>query len=213
MTRSKINKIVIFCVCAFIVMLLVQSFNKHLDYTEVEQKWTAKKDQLAKVEANIAEFKQYIEQYETEKEEFDKYLFSEQDIPSFLDEISAYAGSTEVKIIDMKTQRFKAVTTAKGVSTPQAFIAKKRKARKTREKFKSQSDVKRILTLAAMPIKIKVEGTFSSFMEFFNYLDEFKQLITISNIEMASGREYPSLKCDFTLKIYSFKTLEELEYK
>ncbi len=76
----------------------------------------------------------------------------------------------------------------------------------------SKEEMNRMLTLAAMPINVKISGPYVSIVNFYRHLENFKQLISISNIEIAAANNtYPVLSCDFTLKIYSLKTLEELK--
>ena len=109
----------------------------------------------------------------------------------------------------MKTKRFKQVKSATHAS--QAKV-RGRKAKKSPSKKKSAQSKQRFLTLAAMPIDIKLEGTYSDFIDFLWQLEDFKQLLTISDVEIVMReREYPALKCAFTLKIYSLKSLEEID--
>lgn len=186
------------------VGLSVQQYNA---MRKVKAEWLAKEKQREELKAEIAQVEAVLAEIETEQEDFAKYLFEERDIPSFLDKISQFAKDSLVSIVDMQTKRFyevivppEVVQQASGKKQTEADLAQLREMRK-----------QNILTLAAMPIQIKVEGSFSALAEFLAKLQEYEQLINISSVEIETQREYPRLSCNFTLRIYSLKSLEELK--
>ena len=48
--------------------------------------------------------------------------------------------------------------------------------------------------LAAMPINMKIEGEFEALLKFFNSIEGFKQLVTVNEVDIVAGKEYPVLK-------------------
>jgi Tfp pilus assembly protein PilO len=76
-----------------------------------------------------------------------------------------------------------------------------------------QEEIKQALTLSAMPIQVRVKGGFASFVQFLDHLQDYKQLLNIANVEIQSTTDYPLLDCQFTIRIYSLKTLAELKRK
>lgn len=180
---------------------------------EARVRLNEQKENLSKLQQEIEQVKASIEQYKKEQEEFGKLLFDERDVPSFLDGISEFAKKTEVLINDMKTERFSEV------EIPQAMSPAVKSARaRIYEDFDEQASVdqkakfKEMITLAAMPIRIKVSGPFEALGNFLNYLDNYRQLVSVSNVSMETTYlKYPRLDCEFTLKIYSLKRLNDIK--
>ena len=184
------------------------AFRSNTKKAEAEAAWQNKQVEMAAIKKEITEIEQSLLQYEKEKEDFAKLLFKERDIPAFLDKISEFAKTTTVSILDMKTQRFQEVRVPDNLSsTRKNRISQKDKNPVERKK----EELKNILTLAAMPIDIKVQGTFTSLVDFLEQLQSYSQLLNISNIQITLSRDYPALSCQFTLRVYSLKTLEELK--
>ena len=169
-----------------------------------------KQAQMEVVEEEIRLIKAKIARYEEEKAEFEAALFEEQDIPAFLDDISQMAKASKVNITNMKTKSFREVRTSSKVNTAQTRLQDRKKSKQQLERDRKKR-VDRILTLAAMPINVKMEGEFQALLNFFNTMEDFQQLVTVSNVEIVAGRNYPDLKCEYTLKIYSLKQLSEID--
>jgi len=210
MDPKKIKKTVIFVCVIFTVALSALAYRQYIDYVRLKEKEKAQQDELVAVKAEIRQIEESLKLYEKEKEDFQQYLFSERDVPAFLEEISKHAQQSVVNVVDMKTRKFQEVKVPEDL-TAQSKMGKKQKSQTQAQD--SKADVNRVFTLAAMSITVKVEGVYSALIKFLGALEEYKQLITISNLEIVSGRYYPTLQCGFTLKIYSLKTLEELQQK
>jgi Tfp pilus assembly protein PilO len=177
---------------------------------KVRNQWIAKSHELMKVKNDVAEIERLMSFYRKEKAEFQKYLFQEKDIPGFLDGLSGFAQNAGINIVDMKTSKFQEVRVPKELEEGQSELARRNLNKNPDELTKEE--MSRMLTLAAMPINIKINGPYESIVNFYRHLEGFKQLISISNIDIAAvNNAYPALQCDFTLKIYSLKTLEELQ--
>lgn len=206
------QKAILICVVTILV-LGGWAAREYWFVNEAKKSWAAKNRELETLKAKIKLVSEEIGKYEKEKADFQQFLFAEQDVPTFLDSISEYARKTKVNIQDMKTKRFQSVVLPKEISESQSRLSAMKAAKAEAAAVDSQSRLKRILTLAGMPINIRVEGTFANLVEFLGYLDDFKQLLTITNVEIAVTKNYPVLRCKFTLTIYSLKTIDELEYK
>ena len=216
MIFRKVKMIAIFVCFALIVLFAAVGVNAYLTYRQALEQKDLKATELAEVKTQIRDLKETFELFEKERKEFEGMLFSEKDVPAFLDGISKFAEKSNVNVIDMKTMRFQEVRYPGDEEDVRALHSRLRKAQKvSTEKVPTAAEVKakveKIFTLAAMPISFQVQGTYADFIKFLGHLEDFQQLLTISNVEIGTTRDYPVLKCAFTLKIYSFKTLEELE--
>ena len=179
-------------------------------YITAKEDFEQKQADMEVVEEEIRLIKAKIARYAKEKEEFEEVLFQEQDIPAFLDDISRMAQEANVSITNMKTRAFREVQTAENVSKKANSSQNRKKTAAQRERDRKRQ-VEKIITLAAMPINMKIEGEFESLLKFFDTMEDFTQLVTVSNVEIVAGREYPTLNCEYTLKIYSLKQLSEIE--
>ncbi len=185
-------------------------FMQYTQLTKVQYQWEAEKQNLISLKTEIAGIEKSIERYEKEKEDFSKLLFNERDVPAFLDDISKYAKEASVTIIDMKTQQFYQVDVPKEIVD--ARYANQGLNNQIADQQK-QEEIKQALTLSAMPIQVRVKGGFASFVQFLDHLQDYTQLLNIANVEIQTTSEYPLLDCQFTIRIYSLKTLEELKRK
>lgn len=208
MTRKQVYSLFLFLCAAAVLGFSAVVWLSIKDVRAIEADIEMKNSRLQQIEQQAEVIRQSLEVYAKEEAEFGQYLFSEKDVPAFLENISKYAQQADVNVIDMKTRSFEEVDAVKEMIQERA-----KKQKQQGGQAKQGEDLKQILTLAAMPVTFKVEGSFSSFVEFLSYLEEFRQLITISSIQITSGSKYPVLECSFSLKIYSLKTFEELEYR
>lgn len=185
-------------------------FNQYTELGQVQFQFEAEKQNLNNLRSEIASIEESIGRYKKEKEDFSKLLFNERDVPAFLDEISKYAKDASTMIIDMKTQQFHRVAVPKEVEDVRHANTSLNKQLADQQR---QNELKQALTLSAMPIQVKVKAGFSSFVQFLDRLQDYKQLLNIANVEIQTTPQYPLLDCQFTIRIYSLKTLEELKRK
>lgn len=210
MNKKRIS--VIFTVLTILTvaaLIGISAYNFRL-FVVAKEDYQNKQAEMEVVEEEIRLIKAKIARYEEEKAEFEEALFQEQDIPAFLDDISQMAKEAKVNITDMKTKAFREVRSAAAVSTSQTNFQNRKKTNQQMERDRKRR-VEKILTLAAMPINVKMEGEFQALLNFFNTMEDFEQLVTVSNVEIVAGRDYPDLKCEYTLKIYSLKQLSEID--
>jgi len=207
MTRKQVYSLFLFLCAASVLGFSAVVWLLIKDVRTIEADIAMKNSRLQQIEQQAEDIRQSLEVYAKEEAEFGQYLFSEKDVPAFLENISKYAQQANVNVIDMKTRSFEEVDAVKKKIQERAKKQKQQGGQK-----KQADDLRQILTLAAMPITFKVEGSFSSFVQFLSYLEEFRQLITINSIQITSGSKYPVLEYSFSLKIYSLKTFKELEY-
>lgn len=211
LTKSKIKLNTIAALAVLAVILVGLSVKNYVDYLANKKAYLAEDKKLVALKEEIRMIENSLEKFDREKKEFEKYLFQDKDIPAFLDGISKYAVETEVNIVDMKTKSFQQVALPDNLAQSQSKLAQKRQENKAAATV-DKKELQEMITLAAMPIDMQLEGEFPALMKFLGALEDFPQLLTVSNIKIAlTKNEYPILKCDFVLKIYSTKDLRELE--
>lgn len=211
MDQDKIKNIAIW-VCVITVLVIgYMTYNNITVFSTTRGYRDDKIHQLAKIKSEVAEIERLMVFYKKEKSDFQQYLFQEKDIPGFLDGLSGFAQSAGINIVDVKTNKFQEVKIPDSLQEGTSQMIKN--AQNSSDKTPlTTAELNKMLTLSAMPINIKISGSYESIVNFYRHLENFKQLISISNIEIAAlNNAYPLLQCDFTLKIYSLKTLEELQ--
>jgi Tfp pilus assembly protein PilO len=176
---------------------------KELNQQELALK--ARRQELDKILAEIDFMESSLAKFQLEQDELLTFLFAEQDIPGFIDGISRYASESGVVILDMKSSRFTMVQIAPEVLDGQSSLAKNRLTGRNRGTAPEQG-----IALVAMPITVKAEGGYKDFVSFFNQLEGFEQLLTISNLDMKVTRNYPILSANFVIKIYSFQNVQDI---
>lgn len=211
MNVKKIRALVfIFCLAVTGVLIFNLS-NSAMAMVDARKGLEIKKDELLHLQAEIEETKKSIDVYAKERQDFQQYLFEEKDVPVFLESIADFAKKTQINIMDMKARRFESVMIPGVIWEAQNNAARLKEAKAG--KAIAEKEAKSIdVTLAAMPIDIRVQGSYANFVQFLSYLEDFKQLLTITNMDInTSGEIYPLLGCAFTLKIYGFKNVEDME--
>lgn len=194
--------------CAVVTLVLVGFYvSRQTHLKETALLFEAKNNQKIALEKEIEQVKVLLNKFETEKQEFAKLLFDERDVPAFLDQISKFASDTEVNLIDMRTQSFRTVEVPKDFRESSGIT--RMRDNRTEAQMKEERK-KQVVTLAAMPINIKVQGNFSSLVKFLYSLQYYEQLISINRVEILATQNYPILECNFMLNIYSLKTLEQM---
>ena len=169
-------------------------------------------DLLRRLNKDIIETKNSIEKFKKEQDEFRKLLFDERDVPAFLDGISDSAAKSLVYVMEMKTQQFREVQIPQKSSDSHKLARARVYEDFDNQKFQDpKNELNEMLTLAAMPINIKVQGTFEAIVNFLNSIEGYRQLLTVSNVEITTGINYPQLTCNFTLRIYSLKKLNDIK--
>ncbi|MCM8773603.1 MAG: hypothetical protein NC820_02555 [Candidatus Omnitrophica bacterium] len=212
---------VIICVC-YTLFFGFFVINSSLRCKSIANKVREEENFLNDFKDEIKNFEETIDKLRKEKEEFSQYLFSDKDIASFLEKISTFAKESKVNIINMQTKNFEKVEEIdkEGVLSPLAkakLSAKKGSSKevgnlKEKDKIKASSQEITGPVLSFLPIDMKVEGTFQDLVNFLIYLEKYRQLITLPEIEIRVNK-YPLLSCSFLLNIYSLRDLEEIRRK
>lgn len=210
MSKRIIRNFFLFLIVASVIGLAALAVTRRAALAEIQREFNDEQKRFSALKAEIAQIESELARYEREKDDFAKMLFDERDVPAFLDEIAKYAKKSSVNIIDMKTQRFHQVRVPKDVADVRH--ANKNLDRQITEQQK-RDEMTRAFTLSAMPIQIKIKGTFASFVQFLDQLQDYKQLLNIANVEIQTSKDYPVLECQFTIRIYSLKTLAELQLR
>lgn len=194
---------------AFVILaaLVVRTFQVYHEMLVAKANYEKQAQLKPLLKQEIYEIKMSIERYRKERDQFAAYLFIDQDIPTFLDEISKNAKEDQVSLLEMKTQRFAQVKVDNAVMGEEW----QEKRKKDPNDPQSPEELRGILTLSAMPINIRVQGEFESLVRFLDRMQDYKQMVNVSNVEIRPTQNYPLLNCSFTLSIYSLKTIAELQ--
>ncbi len=166
---------------------------------------------LARLNTEIENTHRSVNSLKAEQEEFKQLLFSDRDVPAFLDSLSRSAAKDGVHIIDMKTQRFSQLTVPKDLAAASSGERLRAYEEDDQPKKDPKVEFKNMLTLAAMPIHIKIQGKFGAIVHFLSSVESERQLLTVSNVEIDRNTDYPQLSCDFILKIYSLELLKDIK--
>ncbi len=204
-------------VAVCLIFVLSMSAAVAYRYNEVRSAVVAQSNQktkLDKLQKRVEESKDSIQQFKTEQEEFQKMLFDERDVPAFLDGISDSAAQTQVYVQEMRTQQFGRLVVPKDFEESSRKMARVRITEDldAKERQNPKKKLNDMLTVAAMPVQFKVRGTFEALVRFLNSIENYKQLVTVSNVSIGGKpQDYPQLSCEFTLRIYSLKKLGDIK--
>ncbi len=214
--RKSIQKILLgaIAVCfVFTALWMVFAVRSYYSSLNAVEALNQDNDRLAKLQKDVELAKLSIESYKKEQEEFKGLLFEERDVPAFLDGISNSAEKSSVYVLEMKSQQFSEVTVPKTMQNSN----KNSKRARVYDGFEEpiikdpKEQINEVLTLAAMPIRIKIQGSFESIVNFLYSIENYRQLLTVSNVEISSGNQYPQLTCEFMFRIYSLKRLSDVK--
>lgn len=207
MKKEKINRRLASCCLLVVAIMIGFAGYKSYRYQIIRAQRAVSQENLTALQKEIETIQTRLSHYEQEQKDFQRYLFKEEDVPAFLEGVSRFAGKSAVNILDMKTKKFSAVEIPKEAKDKNKASGS---SLKTSPSSGSPDRQEKTPTLAAMPIQFQISGAFQDLVRFLNYLEDFQQLLTIADIEITYAKTYPILTCRFTLKIYSFKYVEEL---
>lgn len=170
-----------------LIVFLADSYRKDASFLiKAEARLKEKKEQYNNLD-------QLLKKYAKEKKEFEKHLFSDRDIATFLNEISAFAKEANVEITNIKSTRKTEVP-----SESEKLL--KEKAAKKGERGEQEEEP----GLLMFPMDISVEGNFHALLSFLAKIEDYRQLLTMSNFKMnLSTKGYPLLETSFLLRLYS----------
>lgn len=181
----------------FTLLLGFFAYYEFSAYLKVKKKIKARQLYLSRLEEDLKNFNSFIKKYEEEKTRFAKLLFKKRDIPAFLEKVSLFAKKSKVKVVSLKTGRFSQVKVKEEEMGSLSKLAKKRLGLKKKEEEKK-------VVLSYLPINVRIEGNFSSIINFLTFLEGYRQLLTLTDVKI-KRKNYPVLDCSFVLKIYSLK--------
>lgn len=199
--KFKVIKIVGVSICAGFTLLCLILFGFYgYNYSKDLKKLAQKNSRQVALEKDVENLKTLLQRYKEERKELETLLFSDKDIAEFLDKMGEFTKKSQVKIVDMRTQKFSVVKPPEEISRGLP-LSKKDSAKKKEEAGAS---------LAFLPINMTVESSFSRLIDFLLSLEKYRQLLTLSNVSIKRTANYPLLNCKFVLRLYSLKQIEEL---
>lgn len=194
LTLGKIKFISFILSLLFISTFSWLTFLNYRDYSEFSAQVKEKEARVLELERDADNLNLLIADYRREKEEFEKSLFSDRDIATFLEEFSEFANKANTNITDMRVQGMQHVRTE-------------------RDNTKGAEQNEEVdLSLYSIPIRVAAEGNFEHIVNFLIFLESYRQLLTISDVRIGN-RAYPALNCSFLLRLYSLKQLSQIGAK
>jgi Tfp pilus assembly protein PilO len=179
---------------------------RYLDYTRHAADFKSRQARLLQLEKDSSQLQELLAKYADEKEKFASLLFKEQDIPAFLEEISGSAVKAHVTVSTIATRSFVRVK-YKEIDESVSAAGKARLSADAKNKS-AQDDTGSVLVY--LPIEVTIQGKFESLVEFLVSLEKYKQLVTLSDVEIKT-KKYPQLECKFVVNIYSLRDLESVK--
>lgn len=170
-------------------------------YYQTQKQLKAKYARASSLEQDIRQLTQLVQKYAQERQRFEALLFSEKDIATFLNNMSEFTKAAQVKIKEMRAQHLTVVEIPAEMASGMNPIYQKQ--------FNQQgTDQPQGPTLAYLPITMVIEARFDRMVNFLIALEKYRQLLTLSNVDISRGMKYPLLDCKFTLRLYSLKQIE-----
>jgi hypothetical protein len=152
---------------------------------------------LAQRQRTYKNLETLITKFQEEKQQFEEFLFTDRDVATFLDEFSQFAKESKVEVFRIRAQKQRPVPQAEKEETSQAM----------RRRGKEQEGEP--VGLLMLPMQIGVRGDFLSTVQFLIKLEQYRQLLTVSDVKIEISREgHPLLDIDFLLRLYSISTFE-----
>jgi len=210
---NKVNFIIMSVFFLVIGIFVIAAAERYYAYKETLQNLRFQKTQLLALQQDLDMTTNSIEQIKKEQERFKEILFEERDVPAFLDGISGSAQKSLVYIMEMKTQQFNQVPVPKSISDSNMRPGQASQGAQNQAGYNSrdeQAKLSDMLTLASMPIHFKIHGTFNAIVNFLGSIENYRQLLTVSNVEISTDQNYPQLICEFTMDIYSLKKFRDI---
>ena len=179
----------------YTALLIVWAGSTVMDYHKASVVLRKAKAQQALLEKDLADLKTGIGRFQQEREKFEALLFTQKDIPAFLDEMAGFARNSKVSIVDLTTRALTKVAIPDEVTSGVSEIA--------RAKMMDRND-KEQPAIVYLPIQITLKGRFAGIVDFLNRLERYRLLTALTDVTM-EVKEYPNIQCSLTVNIYSLK--------
>jgi hypothetical protein len=164
---------------------------------------------LARLEADIKyktglseSLSELVSKYRRDLKTAEGMIFTDKDIATFLNNFSDFVTQANMTLISLRKMRVSAVPYEKPAQRPQA--------RNVSATGQAQKDAESELPgLLMQPMQVKLKGEYPELINFLISLEQYKQLLTISNLDISISREgYPMLEAGFTLRLYTMDAPE-----
>lgn len=147
---------------------------------------------------------QLLKRYHHDLRLAEGFVFTDRDIATFLENFSDFAHQANITPISIVTKNIRAVP----VSSESEKILKQMS--KDKKEDKSKKDMaEKLPGLLTKPMEIKIKGEYPHLINFLTSLEEYKQLLTINNLNIRVAREgYPALEASFVIHLYTIELSE-----
>lgn len=172
----------------------------------IKSELTNIKTEIGYKQGIAAQMEGLIVKYQSDLKTAEDLVFTEKDIATFLNNFSDLVARANMTLLNMRKSPARTV--------PYEAEAERRQMQNPAAIGKEQQKIEEQLPgLLMQPMDIKLRGEYSELINFLIGLENYKQLLTINNLEISVSREgYPVLEAGFTLRLYTMdKTIEEYD--
>ena len=200
LSPKKINVITLIFLSVFILgglglfiypaTVRVQDLRSRLNRTEAELQ---EKQRIADA------LEELIRKFQDDLKLAEPIVFTDRDVATFLNNFSDFAKQANMTLISIKRLKSKPVPS----STESEEALKKKDKKKGRAKDKPEDEAPGLLM---WPMEIEVKGEYPDLINFLISLEEYKQLLTINDLNVRLSREgYPNLEAKFIIRLYTME--------
>ena len=169
-------------------------------YHDLKQRLSKLEIEAQSKQKTINRLESLIERYNQQLNVAKELIFTRKDIAAFLGDFSGFAKENKLIPVQMKALEIKPVPTS---NDSEETVTKLQK-----EKTQKENKDEELLRLLMLPANVKIKGEYPRIINFLTSLENYKQLLTISNVKMQiSSDGYPDLETEFTLRLYTMNEL------
>lgn len=148
-----------------------------------------------------------IKKYRNDLRLAEGLVFTDTDIATFLENFSDFARQANMTPISIVSMSVKPVPVSSESEKALMDMSKDKKEDKPK---KDMAD--KLPGLLMKPMEIKIKGEYPDLVNFLISLEEYKQLLTINNLNICIAREgYPFLEAGFIIYLYKMESPETSE--
>jgi len=170
-------------VVAFLVLNAI--FRDYISYRVNLLQLKINQSELAELESKHDSLVKRIDTFKTDKQNLESRLFNKNGLANFLQSLPDLASRSGVKILSMSSDR--------DFRTVRGTYPSSNRRRGTINKEEP--------VLKSLPIRTIVDGPLVSVEKFLINLEEYKQLVSVKNVEL-SVKNYPVIEGEFTLTAF-----------
>ena len=203
--KGKLIRNILIVICIFTTLGSAGTIGTfYFKHNKLLKAISLQKRRIEKLQKDLRNSERLLLHYQQEISRFRKLLFTDRDVATFLEEMSTMAKKSKVRIVDITTYNIRRV-----LPEEREIEKLQRRGRKSKKKTSQKMPM---LSLAMLPMKVKIKSEFKNIVKFLLYLEKYRQLLTLSDVKISLSR-YPLLDSQFNLRLYSIRSIKEIEEK